>query len=198
MAIGGICVRSPFLVPFQLVRANPFEKCSLHVRARSLDRHSAQIVGPVLVVIDNFNIRRPRLAFRPFKAYPPLVVDADAVFAFAVALQRLEPIPGQNRKVPDCERRFEPVQLHASGAFDTGESFHAFSGGEVGSPLVPEAHDHGLSIAGITLYVKHNVFGRVPRALVQFAPSALIWSGISSGTRAGQRGSLSLLFSYSA
>src|SRR5260370_2027867 len=134
---------------------------------------------------------RPGLLSGLLKASPPLVVDADAVLAFAVALQRLDPIPGQNGKAPVCERRFEPVQLHASGAFDTGESFHAFSGGEVGSPLVPEAHDHGSSIAGITLYVKHNVFGRAPRVLEQFAPPALIWSG----TRSGHRESLTLLLS---
>jgi hypothetical protein len=85
-----------------------------------------------------------------------LVVDADAVLSFAVTFQGLKPIPWQSRQVAQDVGRFEPVQLEASGAFDSRESFNTFSGGEVGSPLVPETHDHREIINEITLYVKGN------------------------------------------
>lgn len=47
------------------------------------------------MVVHDFDIVRTRRAWRPFKAYPPLVIDADAVLAFVVALQGLETVSGQ-------------------------------------------------------------------------------------------------------
>ncbi len=42
--------RAFVLVPFQLVRANPFDNASFHARVRPLDRHLAQIVGTALAI----------------------------------------------------------------------------------------------------------------------------------------------------
>jgi hypothetical protein len=55
-----------------------------------------------------------------------LVVDADAVLSFAVALEGLEPVSRQSREIAEHVGRFEPIQLHARGAFDARESFYAF------------------------------------------------------------------------
>src|SRR5208282_5540412 len=80
--------------------------------------HSFPTGNRLLVVIDNFNIHRTGRAFWPFEADTPLVVHADAVLAFAAALQGLESVSRQNGKVPEREGRFEPVQLQTGGAFD--------------------------------------------------------------------------------
>jgi hypothetical protein len=42
------------------------------------------------MVIDDFNVGWAGRRGGPSKAYPPLVVNADTVLAFAVAFQRLE------------------------------------------------------------------------------------------------------------
>jgi hypothetical protein len=47
------------------------------------------------MVVDDFDVVRACRVWRPFKTYPPFVIDADAVLAFAVALQILETVSGQ-------------------------------------------------------------------------------------------------------
>jgi hypothetical protein len=125
-----------------------------HVRSF---RRSFPTGNRLLVVIDNFNIRRTGGTFWPFEANTPLVVDADAVLAFPAALQGLEPVSGQNGKVAERQGRFEPVQLQAGGAFDAREGFDTFSGREGGSFLAPETNDHECSLVKNTPYVKRNV-----------------------------------------
>jgi hypothetical protein len=108
------------------------------------------------VVIDNLNIHRTRRAVRPFEAYAPPVVDADAVLTFSVAPEGLEPVSGQDGKVAECVGRFEPVQLQASGAFDAREGFDAFSSRESRGFLRPETNDHQHNLANETKDVKRN------------------------------------------
>ena len=132
-----------------------------HVRSF---RRSFPTGNRLLVVIDNFNIRRTGGTFWPFEANTPLVVDADAVLAFPAALQGLEPVSRQNCKVAEREGRFEPVQLQTGGALDAREGFDTFSGREGSSFLVPETNDHECSIANNTQYVKRNVDPRAPAA----------------------------------
>jgi hypothetical protein len=47
------------------------------------------------VVVDDLDAGPARSPTRPFEADPPLIVDANAVLALAISLQRLEPIAGQ-------------------------------------------------------------------------------------------------------
>jgi hypothetical protein len=46
------------------------------------------------MIIYNFKIDRPRRAFGPLEAYPPLVVDTDAVLALPVTLEGFQTISG--------------------------------------------------------------------------------------------------------
>src|SRR5208337_4540835 len=71
----------------------------------------------ILVIIDNFHIRRTRGAVWPFKANAPRVIDANAVWAFPAALQGLEPVSRQNGKVTEREGR---LSLDRSASFQSG------------------------------------------------------------------------------
>jgi len=95
------------------------------------------------MIIDYFNIDRSRASFGPLKAYPPLVIDADAVLALAIPLESFETVPGK-AQVKKGGRRFQLVKLQLRLAFKTGESLDSVSFGEFSRSLVSEAHDHRL------------------------------------------------------
>jgi len=105
------------------------------------------------VVIDNFNIYRARRSGRPFKAYPPLVVDADTVLAFAVAPQRFEAVAGQRRKVLEARGRFQTVELQTGGPLYAGKGFDPFAGGEDRGPLVPDFGPQNEPAEGLAPFV---------------------------------------------
>jgi hypothetical protein len=44
------------------------------------------------VIVDNFDIDRPWRTLGPLEANPPLIIDADAVLALAVATESLQAI----------------------------------------------------------------------------------------------------------
>ena len=50
------------------------------------------------------------VSFTPGKADPPTVVDANAVLAFTVALQRLQPVAANRAQVRQAGRSFEPSE----------------------------------------------------------------------------------------
>src|SRR6185503_1218987 len=91
----------------------------------------------LLVIVDDFHIDRSRTFVRPFEANPPLVVDADAVLAFAVSHQCFKPVAGQSGEILQRNGRFEPVKFQARGTLDPGESLDPFTAGKLLSPLVP-------------------------------------------------------------
>jgi hypothetical protein len=53
----------------------------------------------LLVIVNDLHVRRSGRSVNPFKANPPLVVDADAVLALTVAVQYLESVPRQSREI---------------------------------------------------------------------------------------------------
>jgi hypothetical protein len=94
------------------------------------------------MVIDDLNVYRAWRSGRPFKAYPPLVIDADAVLAFAVAFQRFKAVAGQRRKVLERRSRFQTVKLQAGGLLNAGKGSNPFPSREVEGAPVPIADDH--------------------------------------------------------
>ena len=81
----------------------------------------------------------------PLKTNPPLIVNADAVLAFAVSSQRLEMIARQGGQVLQRNGGLQTIQLEARGAFDAEERFDSLALSEVPGPLVPIADDHPKS-----------------------------------------------------
>ena len=96
----------------------------------------------LLVIINNFHVRRTRRAIWPFEANAPLIVDPDAVLPVAIAVQGFEMVPGKSRKVAQRSCRLEAVELQARGALETGECLDALTGCKSARALVPVADDH--------------------------------------------------------
>jgi hypothetical protein len=94
------------------------------------------------VIINDLDVGRARRLLRPLKANPPLIVDADAVLAFAISGQRLKTVAGQGGQILQRNGGLQAVQLEACGAFDAGERFDSLALSEVPGPLVPVADDH--------------------------------------------------------
>jgi len=55
------------------------------------------LIASSFVIVHDFHI--PRRSLTPFKAYPPLIVDADAVLATPVAVQSFEPIARRHPQI---------------------------------------------------------------------------------------------------
>jgi len=108
----------------------------------------------LLVIVNYFHIRGPRRPAGPLEAHAPLIVDAYAVLALAIAVQRFKTVAGQRGKVCERRGRFQTVQLHARGTFHSAEGLDALPARERSGPLVPKADDHLQRMPGITRYVK--------------------------------------------
>ena len=79
----------------------------------------------------------------PFKAYPPLVIDPDAVLPCPVAAKLLQPVCWWNTKIVQCDRVVEHAQLAVANLLDVlwqpGRS-QAFE--DAGGFLALEGFDH--------------------------------------------------------
>ena len=75
--------------------------------------------------VNNLNIFRAVPA--PAKTNSPLVVDANAVLAFPIALQRFKPICRWRQQVPQFRRVVQHMQLACRDDVDIGKSPDAFA-----------------------------------------------------------------------
>jgi hypothetical protein len=64
------------------------------------------------VVVHDFHI--PRRAFAPLEAYPPLIIDADAVLAAPIAVQSFAPIARRNSQILKLLGRIHREKLGSS------------------------------------------------------------------------------------
>jgi hypothetical protein len=80
---------------------------------------------------------------RPTQANPPLIVNADAVPASAVALPALQNGSQPMQQGPSKRRsRFHTIKLQECGLLQSRECLDPFPGGEFSGPLAPAADDH--------------------------------------------------------
>jgi hypothetical protein len=100
------------------------------------------------MIIDDLDIDGTGGTFRPFEANPPLVIDADAVLALAVALERFEPIAGQSGKVFQTRRGFEPVESDFGLSPKAGKLPNVLTIGKTLGFSVPVIDDHRNRLAG--------------------------------------------------
>ena len=96
----------------------------------------------LLVIVNNLYVGWPRRLVEPLEANPPLIINADAILALAVAYQSFKPIARQRRKVPRRSGRLETVQFQARGPFKSRKCPDSFPSGEISGPFVPIADDH--------------------------------------------------------
>ena len=75
----------------------------MHRREQLSVRHHT----PLLMIVDNLNVLR--IAIFPDEAYPPFVIDPDAVLSRALSLQRFETVAGDTRR-----SRISPARCRSS------------------------------------------------------------------------------------
>jgi hypothetical protein len=73
----------------------------------------------LLMIINDLHVRWAEGVFGPFKASPPLIIDANAALALPVPSQRFKTIAGQYGKVFKHDGRLRSVQPQTGGAFDS-------------------------------------------------------------------------------
>jgi len=89
------------------------------------------------VIIHDFDIDWPSRTVRPLETDPPLVINANAVLALSVAVERFETVARQAGKITECLGRLETVKLELRGSLDRGERFDSPTGGERPRSFVP-------------------------------------------------------------
>jgi hypothetical protein len=93
------------------------------------------------VVVDDLDVER--LALTPAKTQALLLVDADAVLTFAIALECLELIAWRHRQVTNICRRIEVLELLARTLLNLSvEPLHELTAEDRFRPLILERTDH--------------------------------------------------------
>ena len=81
----------------------------------------------------------------PLETDPPLIVNANAVLSLSIALQCLETVTGQRRKVMQRYDCFHTIQFHPGSLFQSGERLDPLAAGEIARTLVAIADNHKSS-----------------------------------------------------
>ena len=96
------------------------------------------------MVVDDFDV--PRRAIAPFEAYPPLIVDPNAVLTGTPSFQGLEPIAWDLPQVSQLLRRIEHFQLSSRHPVDGPETTARLVVEQPLGILVAKAPDHAAII----------------------------------------------------
>jgi hypothetical protein len=98
------------------------------------------------VIVRNFNLLR--VAVAPFKTNPPLVIDADAVLAFAPAFQGFQPVARRHGQVMQRPRAVDIFQLAPRRVLDVRrQSPRAFPAKDFSRLRTSETDNHRASIS---------------------------------------------------
>jgi len=93
----------------------------------------------LLMIVDDFNIRRPSGGGGPFEAKSPLAIEADRVLPVPVASQRLQPIAGQCREVGQRRRGVQDLEALPGLPRESPERPHELAMGKLARASVPVA-----------------------------------------------------------
>src|SRR5436305_13226959 len=105
------------------------------------------LIASSSVIVHDFDI--PRCSLAPFKAYPPLIVNTDAVLPAAIAMQRFKPIAGRNPQIFQILGRVHRKQLGSRTALHlVRHRLHGKTGEQRCRSLVGEALDTGKKRTG--------------------------------------------------
>jgi hypothetical protein len=96
-----------------------------------------------VVIVHDLDMARARTARGPDETNAPLVIDANAALAPAVALQRLQTVTGKAPQRLRIRRGVEPIQTHLGLMAKAIKGFHPLACGEVPGAPVPIAQNHG-------------------------------------------------------
>jgi hypothetical protein len=79
------------------------------------------------MVLDDFDIERLIVAFRPLEAYPPLLIDSDTELPFSVSAQCLKMIAWQPHQIVVTHRCLEEIEPSFCLISEGFELFHSFA-----------------------------------------------------------------------
>jgi len=89
------------------------------------------------------NLDAPRFAIPPLEAYPPLIVDADAVLALTITVQRLQTVAGRHAEIVESLRRVDRQKLRAGAPLNLQrQTANGIACEDRCGALVREALDH--------------------------------------------------------
>jgi hypothetical protein len=97
------------------------------------------------MVIRNLDVGRAWRAGRPLKANSPPIIDANAVLAFPITMEWLEPVAGEHSKVFQAYRGIQAIKPDLCLSCETGELPDVFAFGKTLGLLVPVARDHCIA-----------------------------------------------------
>src|SRR4051794_9012561 len=101
----------------------------------------------MLIVLSSVIVRDldvPCRSLAPFKTYPPLIVDADAVLSTPVAVQSFQPVTGRHPQIVELFGRVQGQELGSCTALNlVWQGLDRITGKQRGRALVGEALDHG-------------------------------------------------------
>ena len=93
------------------------------------------------MIVGNLDV--PRFAIPPLEAEPPLIVDADAVLALAVAVQSLQTVAGRHAQIVESLRGIDRQKLRAGAPLNLQrQTAHSVACEDRCGALVREALDH--------------------------------------------------------
>lgn len=130
------------------------------------------------MVIDDFDLLG--VGSVPDEAEAPLVVDAEGMLAFAVALQRLETIAGRQAEEFEFHRGVDELKLHQCTSLQVGrQAPYALTGPERRSLGVGKTPDHGPTIA-CRGYPSNRLSGQRITGHQPLATSSAVTRGLSN------------------
>ncbi len=94
------------------------------------------------MIIDDFDV--PGFAISPYKADPPLIVDANAALASTVAVQRFETVPRGSTQIGKLLGCVDCKKLSAGSPLNLGRQIaDGVSSKDRSRMLISKAPDHG-------------------------------------------------------
>jgi hypothetical protein len=93
----------------------------------------------------------------PFETNPPLIVNADAVLALAVAHQCFKAIARQGGEITERCSRLHTIKLETCRPFEAGQRLYTSPGSELSGPLVPIT-DYHLVLQDIMNYALRQAY----------------------------------------
>src|SRR4051794_9869780 len=101
------------------------------------------LIASSSVIVRDLHI--PRRCLAPFKAYPPLIVDADAVLSTPAAMQGFEPIARRHSQIVELLSRVDRQELGSCTTLNlVRQGFDRIAGKQRCRALVGEALDHSM------------------------------------------------------
>jgi len=94
------------------------------------------------MVVNDFNINRTGRSLRPFKANPPLIIDADAELPLAITMERFQPIASQRREIIQVACGLNPIKPNLGLTREARKLPNILAFRKAFRSVISEAHNH--------------------------------------------------------